>query len=181
MQRTAKNHHQQQDPLPAHRWRNTGMSHLWAGHVRGQSPSAGHPCTAATSCATVTGEQWRLVQFGVLTCAPRCPRGVSQGAVSVQHTNFSTSLTKYLICCSLLVLLELFFSLQIFCFSTLPPTEVITKYYAPHVFPSIFSKLNLILLFPPHISCFSVGPFVIFLCAQWDLQHFPAEDHLQMD
>lgn len=55
----------------------------------------------------------------------QCPHGAhdAQGErareqVSAQHINLSTSLAKDLICCSLLLLLELF-SLQIFCFSTL--------------------------------------------------------------
>lgn len=51
----------------------------------------------------------------------------------------------------------------------------------PTCIPLYFSKLNLILLFPAHISCFSVGPFVLFLCPQRGLQHFPAQDHVQID
>lgn len=57
--------------------------------------------------------------------------------VSAQHINLSTSLAKCLICCSLLIFLELF-SLQIFCFSTLFLPLKLLLNIIPHVYSLLF-------------------------------------------
>lgn len=55
-----------------------------------------------------------------------------------QHVNLSTFLPKHLICCSLLVLLELLFPLQIFCSPVLFLPLQLLLHIIPHVYSLVF-------------------------------------------
>lgn len=67
------------------------------------------------------------------------PTGEGAGVlVPAQHSNCSTFLSKYLICCSLLVLPELFFPLQISCFSVLFLPLKLLLNIIPHIYSLAF-------------------------------------------
>lgn len=76
----------------------------------------------------------------VLTCGPRCPQGSEPGSRSQLSTLTSASPLQNIsfAACSLLVLLDLFFSLQVFCFFTLFLPLKLLLNIIPHMYFLLF-------------------------------------------